>query len=195
MGLTACDLSLSFDGKTVLDSISFALPDRGLYAVVGRSGEGKTTLLRVIASLEAPTAGTVEGNERVAFMFQEYRLFEHLTAIDNITMLLHQRPRDGEAAARALLSRLGLTEQEQRLYPRQLSGGMKQRVSLARAVLADAPVLLLDEPFKELDGVLRDAVAELLREEATRRLVLFSAHSEEEARALGAIPLSLVHGS
>lgn len=184
-------LTKKYNGRAVIDTFSYDFPTHGLFAVIGKSGEGKTTLLRLIASLEKPDAGEITGNEYVSVSFQEYRLFEHLSARENVTMVCFRDVKEGEMATRDLLLRLGLNDEEQGFAPRKLSGGMKQRVSLARAILSDAPVLLLDEPFKELDPALRAVVCELLHEQAEKRLVLFSAHAEEEARSIGAASVFL----
>lgn len=191
MPLAVRALTKTYNGRAVIDGFSYDFPDHGLFAVIGKSGEGKTTLLRLIASLEKPDAGDVSGADWVSVSFQEYRLFEHLSARENVTMVSLREPKEGTEKAQTLLHQLGLNDEEQGFPPRKLSGGMKQRVSLARAILSDAPVLLLDEPFKELDPALRTIVCELLREQAQQRLVIFSAHAEEEAHALGATPVFL----
>ena len=191
MALQIKALTKRYNGRAVIDTFSYDFPTHGLFAIIGKSGEGKTTLLRLIASLEKPDAGEITSNEYVSVSFQEYRLFEHLSARENVTMVCFRDVKEGEQTARELLLRLGLNDEEQGFPPRKLSGGMKQRVSLARAMLADTPVLLLDEPFKELDPALRAVVCELLHEQAEKRLVLFSVHAEEEARSIGAVPIFL----
>ncbi|MBQ7314564.1 MAG: ABC transporter ATP-binding protein [Clostridia bacterium] len=191
MSLCINRLTKAFDGRTVIKDFSYNFPACGLFSLVGKSGEGKTTLLRMIASLTRPDSGTITGHASVSVAFQEYRLIEHLNAIQNLTFVLYKDPKANEERASRMLADLQLTAQEQHLLPRQLSGGMKQRVSLARAFLHDAPILLLDEPFKELDPALCALVLERIREESTRRLVLLTVHSAEDAERYGATPVYL----
>ncbi len=193
MSLCIDRLTKRYNEKTVIASFTYTFPACGLFAVIGKSGEGKTTLLRMIASLTPQDGGSITGNERVSYAFQEHRLIGHLTAKENLTHVLFAKPHTPEAqdAASDMLSYLGLTAQEQQKFPSQLSGGMRQRVSLARAFLCDAPILLLDEPFKELDAALRLAVLQRIQEESRSRLVILTAHDKSEAQALGAVVLSL----
>ena len=157
------DVSKSYDGRHVIRQLSFRFPEKGLVLLMGPSGCGKTTLLRLLAGLEKPDSGTVLRKGSVSFCFQEYRLFPQLTAIDNVRLLAWRKP-DAACTARAsaMLTALGLTEAQQGLRPDALSGGMRQRVSLARALCGDASLILLDEPLKELDAVLRDKAGALI---------------------------------
>ena len=157
----------------------------------GRERERKTTLLRLIAGLAKPDEGKILGGKNVSFAFQEYRLFPSLSAAENVAVAVSLQKKDLSSAV-DMLMQLGFTKEETALYPDALSGGMKQRVSLARAFLKSAPVLLLDEPFKELDPALAEKVAEIIRAQAAWRLVLLSAHSDVSAVALGARILPIV---
>ena len=146
------ELTVSYGEKRVLDRFSLDLPEEGVTALSGPSGCGKTTLLRVLAGLERPSSGAVEGlaAERAVLLFQENRLFPWRTAAQHITDVL---PRPDPAAAERWLAAAGL-EGEGGSYPAALSGGMARRLSLVRA-LALAEVrrgwLLLDEPFAGVD--------------------------------------------
>lgn len=146
------ELTVSYGEKRVLDRLSLDLPEEGVTALSGPSGCGKTTLLRVLAGLERPSSGAVEGlaAERAVLLFQENRLFPWRTAAQHITDVL---PRPDPAAAERWLAAAGL-EGEGGSYPAALSGGMARRLSLVRA-LALAEVrrgwLLLDEPFAGVD--------------------------------------------
>ena len=188
MTLNAQGLTKRFDGRPVIECFSFSFPARGLFALVGESGRGKTTLLYMLAGLLLPDEGTVTGNRPLSISFQEYRLFPYMTALDNV--LCVQRTRHPDRAC-ALLRSVGLTDEEMLYYPSMLSGGMKQRVSLVRALASDAPLVLLDEPIKELDPQIQQRVIELLREQAAERLLIVTAHSEAEAARLGAQPIVL----
>ena len=177
MPLIIKNLKKSFGEKVIFDDFSYTFDNNGIYILVGDSGRGKTTLLRMIAGLDNDYTGEII-TDQVAYVFQEYRLFPVLNAIDNITKILWIQPTDEQIqSAASLLSALGFSKTDMQLYPNALSGGMKQRVSLCRALLADKKILLLDEPFKELDSTLREQLCTILAEEAKKRLILLSAHS------------------
>lgn len=177
MPLIIKNLKKSFGEKVIFDDFSYTFDNNGIYILVGDSGRGKTTLLRMIAGLDNDYTGEII-TDQVAYVFQEYRLFPVLNAIDNIAKILWIQPTDEQIqSAASLLSTLGFSKTDMQLYPNALSGGMKQRVSLCRALLADKKILLLDEPFKELDSTLREQLRTILAEEAKKRLILLSAHS------------------
>ena len=185
MALTLNHIFLAYGDKPVLEDVSCVFPERGCVLLPGPSGCGKTTLLRLVAGLVAPDRGEVTGGGEVSFAFQEYRLFPSLTAAENIAVAASGQKKHLTDAEAMLLS-LGFTKKETALYPAALSGGMKQRVSLARAFLRRAPILLLDEPFKELDGALIETVIRKIRKESEERLVILSAHSGAQAKILDA---------
>ena len=177
-------------GAPVLRDIDLVVERGELVAVVGPSGCGKTTLLRLVGGLLAPSAGSVQFDggsrrERKAFVFQDATLLPWLTVLDNVALPLRiagKPRREREQAAVAHIQRVGLGEAA-RHYPRQLSGGMKMRVSIARAMTIEPTLLLLDEPFGALDELSRNALNEaLLRlREAARWTALFVTHSVAEA--------------
>lgn len=180
----------------VLDDVTFDVADREFVAIVGPSGCGKTTLLKALDGLLPKTAGTVVVNgievERPGadrgFVFQQDALFPWRTVLSNIRLGLEARP--GERSqknqtARDLASLVGLTGFENH-FPHQLSGGMRQRVNVARALAVDPQVLLMDEPFSSLDAQTREVMQEeLLRIWADRhKTVLFVTHQIDEAAYL-----------
>ena len=179
MALIIKNLSKSFGNKTVFDTFSYEFQDRGLYLLKGNSGVGKTTLLRMIAGLDGSYDGEIIGGgiKNTSVAFQEYRLFPMLSALDN-AVIPNAEGNECDVLFRAkeLLRALGFSEHDMQLKPKELSGGMKQRVSLTRAFLRKAPVLLLDEPTKELDGVLQGKVIDIIRKEAESRLVIVVTH-------------------
>lgn len=178
MSLLIRNLNKSFDKKDVFTDFSFDFSGTGLYILRGDSGSGKTTLLRIIAGLDKDFTGEVIGGgiSNVSFAFQEYRLFQNLNVLEN-TMIASKEERDDDLKyAKVLLSRLGFEEEEMNLYPDELSGGMKQRVSLVRALVKSSSILLLDEPTKELDKTLINSLYEIIKEEAAKRLVIISTH-------------------
>jgi len=181
-------------GVAALDSISLEIPDAQFVAVVGPSGCGKSTLLSLVAGLRLPSSGTVlcDGEpitapmpRKVGMIFQEANLLPWLSAVDNVAFPLKLR-RVAKAerllAARRMLELTGLAGFEDRL-PHQLSGGMKQRVAIARGLVQNPAVLLMDEPFASLDEQTRMVLGdELLRIwSGTRKTVLFVTHSLNEA--------------
>jgi NitT/TauT family transport system ATP-binding protein len=165
------------DGLTVLDDVSFAVEDREFVCLLGRSGSGKSTLLNLISGLDREYGGAVAfgGPARIGYVFQEPRLLPWLTVRDN---LLFARA----AHADEWIERVGLGGFE-RAYPHELSGGMQQRASIARAFAIDPDVLLMDEPFSGLDEFTGRGMRELLLElwRDTRKTVLFVTHHCFEA--------------
>ena len=177
-----------------LQSISFDVARHEFLALVGPSGCGKSTILRIIAGLIRPTAGSasIDGfpvtkpGGNVGFVFQRPTLLPWLTVLDNVTFpMRHQygrvTPAD-RARARTLLALVGLSDFAA-MRPDELSGGMQQRVGIARALLQDPDILLMDEPFSALDSLTRDEMGfELLRIWSERpKTVLFVTHSIQEA--------------
>ena len=168
-----------FENKLIFDDFSYTF-NNGLYLIHGSSGVGKTTLLRLIAGLDTDFSGEISGGGlgEVSVSFQEYRLFPTLTGIENV-LLVYDNPTDEDAdEAKDLLITLGLNEADVNLFPHEMSGGMKLRISLARAILKKSPILLLDEPTRELNLELIQKVAKLLEEEAKDRIVIIVTHDD-----------------
>lgn len=189
MSITIENLTKAFDKKVVLDNFSRRFPSVGVFALIGESGIGKTTLLRLIAGLDKRYSGKIvfDGDSSVSYAFQEHRLFPALTALENVFFANFDKKNEAELdlCKKALLD-LGFTERDTELYPSELSGGMRQRVSLARAFVNTANVLLLDEPTKELDETNRSKVIEMIKKQAESRLVIMVTHDMEDALAVGA---------
>lgn len=148
--MTLCEqLSLSFEEKVVLKDFSLTIPDRGIIALQGPSGCGKTTLLRILAGLEHPQAGTLRdiSPQQTALLFQDDRLLPWRTVFQQLTDVL---PRSRWDEAPKLLELVELSGEEH-TYPAQLSGGMGRRLALARCLALEAKLYLLDEPFAGVD--------------------------------------------
>lgn len=188
--LTVNKICKSFDQKEVLHDISFRCEDCGVTAIMGASGIGKTTLLNIIAGLEEADDGIVDSTfHRISYKFQEPRLFDWLTARENVKIVLDDN-KDAENNAEKLLEKVGLSDSLDK-YPHELSGGMQQRVSLARALAHGGDLLLLDEPFSAVDSETRGVLIRLISEYAKSHAVLLVTHSVEEAQALDATIISL----
>lgn len=186
MSISMKNLSFAYGDTPILEDITWCLPDKGIVCLWGPSGCGKTTLLRLLAGLEQPYEGVVDGAERVSVVFQEDRLLPWMTALQNVTVVGAEA-----AAAYDLLMSMGLTEEETVALPCQLSGGQQRRVALARALATDSDLLLLDEPFNGLDeDTWHNVVPQILAYAQCKPVVLVT-HIREQAEALGAwlIPL------
>ncbi|MBQ7333560.1 MAG: ABC transporter ATP-binding protein [Clostridia bacterium] len=178
-----------FKNKLIFENFSYEFQNKGLYAVIGESGRGKTTLLRLIAGLDKKFKGEIIGGgfNNVSVAFQEYRLFPALSALENIT----EATATSYETAENMLLELGFSKEDTLLRPSELSGGMKQRVSLARAFLKKTPILLLDEPTKELDAELKTKLYKLIENESKSRLVIFVSHNESDIKALNPTTVEL----
>ena len=188
------NLYKSFGNKVIFENFSYEFDERGIYVIKGDSGIGKTTLLRIISGLDKNFKGDLIGGgvENVSFCFQEYRLFDALNALENITKISFQtESEDDITASKNILSRLGFLSSDYTLLPRELSGGMKQRVSFARAVMKDSPILILDEPTKEVDSKIREEMKKIIVEAARDRLVLIVTHNEDDVSGLNASVIKL----
>lgn len=182
MSLVIKDLNKSFDEKTIFTDFSYSFPGRGICVISGESGAGKTTLLRIISGLDKDYTGTVERNSpEVSVCFQEYRLFANLTALENVTEISYKKATQSDVTyVKSLFERLNLSESDMLLYPDALSGGMKQRVAFIRAVARKAPILILDEPTKEVDAENASIMRQIIKEESETRLVLLVTHKAED---------------
>ena len=186
-------VSLRFGEKEVLRGCDLRLEAGERLALMGPSGCGKTTLARIALGLQRPDSGAVRRNfARVAAVFQEPRLLPWRTAEENVNLVLTDRE-ESLPEARAWLSRLELAEAAA-LYPAELSGGMQQRLSLARALAAKPGLLLLDEPFKAMDESLRERVLRLTADAIGEAALLLITHSRQEADALGCRVLRYTDG-
>ena len=176
-------LCKSFDGKAVLEDVSLTLEPGAAVCLMAPSGRGKTTLLRCIAGLEKPDGGQIIGRpERIGYVFQEDRLCDGFSAVDNIRLVTGRAVSEGDI--RRHLAELGLAGSLDQPV-RELSGGMRRRVVISRAVCFGADLLLLDEPFKGLDDEARQQTADYILRHRGAAAILCVTHDREDAAALG----------
>ena len=193
VGLRLQRIRRAFDNLVVIADLSLNIEGGEFLAILGPSGCGKSTLLRIVAGLIAPDGGTLEitpadTKRRTAFVFQDAHLLPWRTVLDNAALpleLMGVEKAERTERARATLAEVGLSEAESR-YPAQLSGGMRMRVSLARALVTEPRLLLLDEPFAALDEITRFRLDVRLRDLWLERgmTVIFVTHSITEAAFL-----------
>jgi len=175
-------LCKSYDKKSVLNNFSLSLEEGTTTCIMGNSGCGKTTLLRIVAGLEKPDSGEVKiKKNRISFVFQEDRLCEDFSPISNIKFVTGNNLSD--ETIKENLNALGLHEKLNKPVS-LMSGGMKRRVAIARALLSDYDVLLMDEPFKGLDIELKSSVIEYVKEKTKGKTVIIVTHDLQEAENL-----------
>jgi sulfate/thiosulfate transport system ATP-binding protein len=209
MSIVVESVSKNFGDFVALDDVSLDVRDGSLTALLGPSGGGKSTLLRVIAGLEAPDSGRVliAGNDatftppqrrNVGFVFQHYAAFKHMTVAKNVAfgLTIRKRPKEEiDSRVDELLKLVHLDGFAHR-YPSQLSGGQRQRMALARALAVQPRVLLLDEPFGALDATVRKELRAWLRRlhEEVHVTTVFVTHDQEEAMEVAEQIVVLNHG-
>ncbi|HXF60453.1 MAG TPA: ABC transporter ATP-binding protein [Caldilineaceae bacterium] len=199
-----------FPGVSAANGVSFELPKGQLMALLGPSGCGKTTTLRLIAGFERLDAGEIEiggqlvagpglhlppERRRVGMVFQEYALFPHLSVAENVRFGLHQYQGDKARRVAQVLEMVGLAGYQGRM-PHELSGGQQQRVALARALAPEPELILLDEPFSNLDAGLRVRVRAEVRNilRQANATAIFVTHDQEEALSLVDVVAVLIDG-
>src|SRR3954451_3170592 len=191
------------DGTVPVDNLTLEVPAGTLTVFVGPSGCGKTTSMRMINRMIDPTSGTltVDGKDvttvdpvklrlGIGYVIQSAGLMPHLRVVDNVAtvpVLKGESRRSARKAALGVLERVGLDPKLANRYPAQLSGGQQQRVGVARALAADPPILLMDEPFSAVDPVVREELqTEILRlQSELRKTIVFVTHDIDEALKLG----------
>jgi len=190
-GLRIRDLALRYNDRTIFENLDLDIAGGSFVVLLGTSGVGKSSLIKIIAGLARPSGGSVSADDgqplhhRIAYMGQQDLLYPWLNVIENVMLgsRLRGELRDRDRALH-LLSRVGLAERAKAL-PSQLSGGMRQRAAIARTLYEDRPIVLMDEPFSALDTFTRARVQDLAAELLQERTALLITHDPLEACRLG----------
>ncbi len=188
MSVKIKNIKKSFSRREILNGIDITLEDDSIYCLMGPSGIGKTTLLRIMMGLEKPDSGVIEGLEEndISVMFQEDRLIEWMDAVDNVALV--RKEEKNKDARKKTEENLKLILPEECLHQpvAQLSGGMKRRVALARAMNFPSKLIILDEPFTGLDRQTKMEVIEYILKMRGNRILLAATHGADDAELLGA---------
>lgn len=189
------NLCKRYDGRSILDGLTLDLPDGGIYSIMGASGVGKTTLLQILLGLVEPEEGQIFGlsGKRFSAVFQEDRLCDFLTAAENIIAVCPGRHIRNHMAISQLNDRLAelLPEESLRQPVSTYSKGMKRRAAIARAVLTDSDILVMDEPFSGLDAKTKRQTVDFLLRYRQERTLILTTHDAEDAELLGAVRIWL----
>lgn len=191
-GIDLCAVSLTLAQHRIFDRLNLRFEAGQWHSILGRSGTGKSCLLRLVAGLQKPDSGSIKSfndkpvSRQIAYMAQDDGLLPWLTNLDNIQLgprLRGERSTTSRQRALALIERVGLAEWADAL-PAVLSGGMRQRIALARTLFEDQPVVLMDEPFSRLDAITRDELQVLASDLLSNCTVLLVTHDPVEALRL-----------
>ena len=185
------NISKTYGDKHVLKHVSKEFPMGETTVIMGASGCGKTTLLRILLGLEMPDSGEVSGMpEKAAVLFQEDRLCVDVSAYENIALVLERKVTRAKKEAQKHIiqqeaAQVGITEEDLKQNVMELSGGMRRRIALLRALLYDADCVILDEPFKGLDAVTKQIVMQYVKEKVAGRTTFLVTHDAAEADFFG----------
>jgi NitT/TauT family transport system ATP-binding protein len=185
MNIILSNISKQYDGLPVLNQVSLEFKEGMTTCLMGPSGVGKTTLLQILMGLVKADSGSLTGlkGKKLSAVFQENRLCESIDAIANIKMVCDKKT--SIQRIRQELNEVGLTDYENK-KTLLLSGGMKRRVAIVRAVLADSEVIFMDEPFKGLDEKLKEQVIQYVKRKTAGKTLIVVTHNKDEIKALSA---------
>ncbi|MHB8130703.1 MAG: ATP-binding cassette domain-containing protein [Mobilitalea sp.] len=190
MDIKLIDLSKRFDQKVIFQDLNITFLEGRMNCLMGASGIGKTTVINILMGLVEPDSGKVQGTrgKRVAAVFQEDRLIEHWNATQNIKLVCDKSISEEVIEQEFLI--VGL-EDNQNKPVRNFSGGMRRRVAIVRAMLAKSDLIILDEPFKGLDEILKNQVIEYVKLKAKGKTVIVVTHEKDEVQLLEANLITL----
>lgn len=186
IAITVTDLSKSFDGRNVFHQVSRTFHSGSIYCLMGASGAGKTTFFRILLGLDQPDTGIISGTEGLflSAVFQENRLCESFSPLENVLMVFPRVTK--ELKDRVCEDLMSLLPEESIYRPvSTLSGGMKRRVAICRALAAPFDAVLMDEPFTGLDDDTRKNVIRFIKEKTEGKLAIISTHQDEDLSLLG----------
>lgn len=185
MNIILRNLSKQYNNIPVLNQLNLEIMEGRVSCIMGPSGKGKTTLLHLLMGLVKPDSGRIDGikGKKFAAVFQEDRLCENVNAIQNIKMVCNRKVTDIYVTEE--LKEVGLAGYEEKRVS-ELSGGMKRRVAIVRAVMAESDILIMDEPFKGLDDELKKQVIQYIKDKTAGKTLIVVTHNLEEANALSA---------
>lgn len=190
MNITFNEISKSFGDTKVFRGLNLTIKDKQITCIIGASGIGKTTLLNLLLGLERPDLGYIKGIEgkKIVAVFQEDRLVENLSAIKNVELVCKK-----EFSKDKLIgdfTQVGLQDFKNKEVSR-LSGGMKRRVAIVRAVFVESDIILMDEPFKGLDAEIKSKVIEYIKDKSKGKTVIIVTHNVDEIKELNANKIDL----
>ncbi|MBR6222761.1 MAG: ABC transporter ATP-binding protein [Lachnospiraceae bacterium] len=175
-GISLKNVTKAYDKNEVIKDYDLVIPEGDVHYITGPSGSGKTTLLRLIAGLEKPDKGSIEGvPERIGMVFQEDRLVETLSAVENVYLVLSRKDADRKVIKEHLLM-VGLSKDQLDNPVSTFSGGMKRRVAVVRAMMSDSELVLLDEPFSGLDEDTKTLVTDYIMKQKKGRTLMIATH-------------------
>ncbi len=185
MAIELIHISKRFDDHVLFEDLNLSFPEGEINCLMGASGSGKTTLLYLLMGLMKPDSGEVGGigGRKIAAVFQEDRLIEHYDAVRNIKLVCDKKI--SEQRIEKELRLVGIEDYADKTV-NYFSGGMRRRVAIVRAILANSDILLLDEPFKGLDEMLKHQVMDYVKQKTVGKTVILVTHDEDEAERLQA---------
>jgi NitT/TauT family transport system ATP-binding protein len=176
-------INKNFDSIKVIENFSIEFSMKENVCFFGKSGCGKTTLLNIIAGIINADSGSIQGltEKKISYVFQDKRLLENLSALENVLIVTDGKKKKYEEA-KNLLTNMGLFNSMKKM-PFELSGGMKQRINIARALIYEPDILIMDEPFSDLDEDMKSGVIDLIKSNTKDVLTLFVTHNWSEAQS------------
>lgn len=176
------NVSVAYGDELVLENVSLSAQKGERIAIMGKSGSGKTTLINILAGLLPVKSGEIYTEGKIAYVFQEARLLPWLSALENV-LFVTQENEENIAKAKQILKELDLGDDYNKL-PNELSGGMQQRVSIARALIFGADIIILDEPFSALDIAMKEKVISLIKKYGENSIIITITHDISDAKAI-----------
>lgn len=180
------NVSKSFESKKIIENLNLEFPKKGVVCLFGESGIGKSTVLNLISGIIKPDSGEIKEieNKNFSYVFQDDRLIEWLNVLENVMIVINRgQTSEKNKIAEDFLNKFELLDFKNK-YPQELSGGMRRKLSIARALAFSGDVFLLDEPFKGLDEKSKQKAANIILSNAKNKLVILVSHEENEIKLM-----------